>query len=185
MVYKSIYLCSVLLLSGSVPLCDSVLHSVLCPTGRAWVDTGAQWIHGASEKNPAYCLLKQQGLLGDVVTEGGTELVFHSQGHRVSEDLASSVYEAGESIIRQRHSGSAGKNIGDYYAEESLGLLSKWRNSNEQYILNILSLVGKSLLIDIGAPLLSGVALDSWKYYTPMGDDLNIEGWVESWRRSC
>lgn len=146
--------------------------------GKSWVDTGAQWIHGASEKNPAYCLLKQQGLLGDVVTEEGTELMFHSKGHRVSEDLATRVYETGEHIIRQRHSGNPGKNIGDYYAEKSLGLVNKSRSSTEntQDTLNILSLVGKSLLVDIGAPLLSVVSLDSWQYYTHMGEDLNIEG---------
>lgn len=138
------------------------------------MDTGAQWIHGASEKNPAYCLLKQQGLLGDVVTEEGTELMFHSKGHRVSEDLATDVYEKGENIIRKRHSGNPGKNIGDYYAEKSLGLVNK--SETKQDTLNILSLVGKSLLVDIGAPLLSVVSLDSWQYYTPMGEDLNIEG---------
>lgn len=142
------------------------------------MDTGAQWIHGASEKNPAYCLLKQQGLLEDVVTEEDTELVFNSKGQRVNEDLASRVYEAGEGIIRQLHSGNPGKNIGDYYAEKSMDLVNKWRSSGEakQDTLNILSLVGKSMLVDIGAPRLSGVSLDSWQYYTPMGEDLNIEG---------
>lgn len=144
------------------------------------MDTGAQWIHGASEKNPAYCLLKQQGLLGDVVTEEGTELMFHSRGHRVNEDLASCVYEKGEDIIRQRHSGNPGKNIGDYYAEKSKGLVNDSPSSSEE--MNILSLVAKILLIDTGAPLLNGVSLDSWQYYTPMGEDVDVQGWVESWR---
>ncbi|XP_076134099.1 polyamine oxidase (exo-N4-amino) 1 [Alosa pseudoharengus] len=147
--------------------------------GTSWVDTGAQWIHGASEANPVYSLLQQQGLLEDVVTEEGTELVFHSKGHRLSEYLASHVYEAGEGIMRQQHRGNPGKNIGDYYAEKSLGLANNLRSSGEakqEDILNILSLVGKSLLIDIGAPALNNVSLDSWQYYTNMGEDLNIEG---------
>ncbi|KAL2090090.1 hypothetical protein ACEWY4_014778 [Coilia grayii] len=146
--------------------------------GKTWIDTGAQFIHGASEANPVYCLLKQHGLLTDVVIEDGTELMFHSKGHRVSADLANRVYEAGEEIVRQQHRGSPGKNMGDYFAENSLGLVNSWRVSDEEKmdILSILTLVGKSLLIDIGAQALNSVALDSWQYYTNMGDDLNIEG---------
>ena len=146
-------------------------------TGKSWVDTGAQYIHGASEANPVFCLMRQHGLLGDVVTEEGTDLVFHSKGRRISGDLAGRVYEAGEGIIRQPHKGNPGKNIGDYYAEKSLDLAKSWKSSSEDKddVLSILSLVGKSLMIDIGAPALSSVSLDSWQYYTNMGEDLNIE----------
>ncbi|XP_012677005.2 polyamine oxidase (exo-N4-amino) 1 [Clupea harengus] len=146
--------------------------------GKSWVDTGAQYIHGASEANPVFCLMRQHGLLGDVVTEEGTDLVFHSKGRRISGDLAGRVYEAGEGIIRQPHKGNPGKNIGDYYAEKSLDLAKSWKSSSEDKddVLSILSLVGKSLMIDIGAPALSSVSLDSWQYYTNMGEDLDIGG---------
>ncbi|XP_063057768.1 peroxisomal N(1)-acetyl-spermine/spermidine oxidase-like isoform X2 [Engraulis encrasicolus] len=146
--------------------------------GKAWVDTGAQFIHGASEANPVYCLLKQHSLLTDVVSEEGTDLIFHSKGHRVTATSASRIYEAGEGIIEQQHKGNLGKNMGDHYVERSQALVNKWRLSDEAKLnaLNILTLVGKNTLIDIGAPALNSVALDSWEYYTAMGEDLNIEG---------
>ncbi|XP_062413010.1 polyamine oxidase (exo-N4-amino) 1 isoform X1 [Sardina pilchardus] len=146
---------------------------------KSWVDTGAQWIHGATEANPVYSLLRQQGLLQDVVTEEGTELVFHSKGHRVNEDLYNRVCEAGEGIWRHQRRGNPGKNIGDYYAEKSLGLvnnLSIGGEAEQEDIRNILSLVCKSLMIDVGAHALNNVSLDSWQYYTYMGEDLNVEG---------
>ncbi|KAI5610180.1 hypothetical protein C0J50_5533, partial [Silurus asotus] len=141
--------------------------------GNAWVDTGAQYIHGASEKNPVYCLLKKSGLLSQV-PEDGKSLFYRCNGHKVDEDFSKYVYEAGERIIR--YYGNIGKSIGEHFAEKAQELIDMHQADEKMLVQSILSLVGKQFLLDIGASDLHNVSLASWQYYINMGEDLNVEG---------
>ncbi|KAF7695423.1 hypothetical protein HF521_007146 [Silurus meridionalis] len=141
--------------------------------GNAWVDTGAQYVHGASEKNPVYCLLKKSGLLSQV-PEDGKILFYRCNGHKVDEDFSKYVYEAGEKIIR--YYGNIGKSIGEHFAEKAQELIDMHQADEKMLVQSILSLVGKQFLLDIGASDLHNVSLASWQYYINMGEDLNVEG---------
>uniref|UniRef100_A0AAY4EZF9 Amine oxidase domain-containing protein n=1 Tax=Denticeps clupeoides TaxID=299321 RepID=A0AAY4EZF9_9TELE len=128
-------------------------------SGKSWVDTGAQFIHGASDANPVYSLLKQHNLLSELVTEEGSELFLNDKGSKVDTEFANRMYEAGEEIIWRKHEGLIGKSLGEHFAEESQQLIQKWGSPEEEQhkILSILHLVGKN-------------------YFCNMGDDLNVEG---------
>uniref|UniRef100_A0A8B9JGX9 Polyamine oxidase (exo-N4-amino) 1 n=1 Tax=Astyanax mexicanus TaxID=7994 RepID=A0A8B9JGX9_ASTMX len=85
--------------------------------GKVWVDTGAQYIHGASVENPIYCLLNTSGLLSQVPPDEGSTVYYRRDGQRLSEDLADRVYEAGEGIFRQRGNNS-GRSLGEHFKFE-------------------------------------------------------------------
>lgn len=143
--------------------------------GKAWVDTGAQYIHGASEMNPIYCLLKTSGLFSQNPGEGNT-IFYNHNGHQVKEDFAERVFEAGESIIRSRGNNS-GKSLGELYAEKAHGVIEAWKGDEKKSVQSVLALVGKEYLLNIAASDLHEVSVDSWQYYINMGDDLNVEGY--------
>lgn len=153
------------------------IHTILFYIkGNAHVDTGAQYIHGASDKNPVYSLFKNSGLLSQV-PEVGSEVFYNNKGHKVYADVATRVYEAGEGIIRYRGS-STGKSLGEHYAEKTKVVIDSLEDSDSKKITqSVLALVGKDMLIDIGASDLHSVSLDSWQYYTNMGDSLNVPGY--------
>ncbi|XP_028856582.1 polyamine oxidase (exo-N4-amino) 1 [Denticeps clupeoides] len=146
--------------------------------GKSWVDTGAQFIHGASDANPVYSLLKQHNLLSELVTEEGSELFLNDKGSKVDTEFANRMYEAGEEIIWRKHEGLIGKSLGEHFAEESQQLIQKWGSPEEEQhkILSILHLVGKNVAADVGVSDLRAVSLNSWQYFCNMGDDLNVEG---------
>ncbi|XP_072537745.1 polyamine oxidase (exo-N4-amino) 1 isoform X2 [Salminus brasiliensis] len=144
--------------------------------GKAWVDTGAQYIHGASEENPLYCLLRKSGFLSQVPDEGNT-IFYRRDGHKVSEDFAERVYEAGEGILRQRGNNS-GKSLGEHFAEKAQGVIEAWQADEKKSVQSVLALVGKDYLINTAASDLHNVSIDSWQYYVNMGDDLNVEGFM-------
>nr|XP_023677159.1 peroxisomal N(1)-acetyl-spermine/spermidine oxidase-like isoform X1 [Paramormyrops kingsleyae] len=146
--------------------------------GKAWIDTGAQYIHGTSETNPVYCLSKKFGILDNVPKEEGRWSILSEKGSRVDEDFAERVYGAGEMLIRKRYQDHQ-RSIGEHFVEEVQKLTANWEASTEEKRLmdGILSMVGKDLLIDTGASDLKSVSLGSWKYFHADTDgDLNIEG---------
>ncbi|KAJ8408464.1 hypothetical protein AAFF_G00258780 [Aldrovandia affinis] len=146
--------------------------------GKSWIDTGAQYIHGAADTNPVYCLCKKYGLLDDVPTEEGNWTVFSDKGSKIDSEFAECIYEAGEGIIRHRFQGRGERSIGAHFAEKALELVRTGKdNKNAKQEEGILSMVGKDLLVDIGATDLNSVSQDSWKYFSAStGTDLNIEG---------
>uniref|UniRef100_A0A673LV65 Amine oxidase n=1 Tax=Sinocyclocheilus rhinocerous TaxID=307959 RepID=A0A673LV65_9TELE len=146
--------------------------------GNACVDTGAEYIHGASEENPVYCLLKKSGLLNQI-PEMGEEAFYSNKGHKVDANFARYAYGAGESIIRYRGS-NTGKSLGEHYAEKTQGMIDSLQEDNDKRtrMQSIFALVGKDMLIDVGASDLHRISLDSWQYYINMGDSLNIAGFM-------
>lgn len=91
------------------------------------------------------------------------------------------MYEAGEMLIRKRYQDHQ-RSIGEHFVEEAQKLTANWDASTEEKRLidGILTMVGKDLLIDIGASDLKSVSLGSWKYFQRDTDeDLNIEGYSE------
>uniref|UniRef100_A0A673LYA1 Polyamine oxidase (exo-N4-amino) 1 n=1 Tax=Sinocyclocheilus rhinocerous TaxID=307959 RepID=A0A673LYA1_9TELE len=153
--------------------------------GNACVDTGAEYIHGASEENPVYCLLKKSGLLNQI-PEMGEEAFYSNKGHKVDANFARYAYGAGESIIRYRGS-NTGKSLGEHYAEKTQGMIDSLQEDNDKRtrMQSIFALVGKDMLIDVGASDLHRISLDSWQYYINMGDSLNIAGYDGLRRRSA
>lgn len=144
--------------------------------GKACVDTGAQYIHGASEKNPVFCLLKKSGLLNQV-PDMGTEAFYSNKGQKVDANFARRAYEAGEGIIQHRGF-NTGKSLGEHYAEKTQGEIDSLQDKDEKTRMqSVFALVGKDMLIDVGASDLHRVSLDSWQYYTNMGDSLNVAGY--------
>ncbi|XP_076845727.1 polyamine oxidase (exo-N4-amino) 1 isoform X2 [Brachyhypopomus gauderio] len=142
--------------------------------GKGWVDTGAQYIHGASTENPVYRLFKKSALLSQVSEEGKSMFYRHS-GRKVNEDLAERVNEAAERITRLRSSNS-GRSFGEHFAEQAYSVSESWQDEEKKDVQSVLALFGKELLLDTGATDLHKVSLDSWQYYINMGDDLNVEG---------
>ncbi|XP_058639770.1 polyamine oxidase (exo-N4-amino) 1 [Onychostoma macrolepis] len=145
--------------------------------GHVCVDTGAQYIHGTSEKNPVYCLLKKSGLLNQI-PEMGEEAFYSNKGHKVDANFARRAYEAGEGIIRYRGS-NTGKSLGEHYAEKTQDVIDHLQDNDNHLktrMQGILALVGKDMLIDVGASDLHRISLDSWQYYINMGDSLNVAG---------
>lgn len=142
--------------------------------GNVCVDTGAQYIHGASEKNPIYNLFKKSDLLTQV-PEDGSEVFYNNKGHKVDAEGASRVYEAGEGILRHRGS-SSGKSLGEHFAERIKDVIDSVQDIDAKIRTSVLALAGKDMLIDIGASNLHSVSLDSWKYYINMGESINVPG---------
>ncbi|XP_036435080.1 polyamine oxidase (exo-N4-amino) 1 isoform X2 [Colossoma macropomum] len=143
--------------------------------GKAWVDTGAQYIHGSSEENLFYCLLKKYGLLSQVPDEGNTVFYRHN-GSKVETEFAEHVYEAGERIIRDRGNISGGS-LGERFAEKAHAVIEA-SQADKKSVQGVLALVGKDYLLSIAASDLHNVSADSWQYYINMGDDLNVEGFM-------
>ncbi|NP_001107075.1 polyamine oxidase (exo-N4-amino) 1 [Danio rerio] len=143
--------------------------------GNACVDTGAQYIHGTSEKNPVYCLLK--GLLNQL-PEMGEEAFYNNKGHKVNANFARRAYEHGESFIYHRGSGNSGKSLGEHYAVKTQGVIERLQEDEKARMQSVFALVGKDMLIDIGASDLHRISLDSWQYYIDMGDSVNITGFM-------
>ncbi|KAI1891958.1 hypothetical protein AGOR_G00149070 [Albula goreensis] len=146
--------------------------------GKSWIDTGAQIIHGATDKNPVYCLCKTHGFLDEVTKEEGSWAIFNNKGNKVDPEFAEQVYEAGQTIMRQMSYDNIKKSIGAHFAEKTQELLSAHEESpNVEQARGILSMVGKDFLIDIGATDLNDVSQASWKYMPKdIGEDLNIGG---------
>uniref|UniRef100_A0A673KCJ3 Amine oxidase n=1 Tax=Sinocyclocheilus rhinocerous TaxID=307959 RepID=A0A673KCJ3_9TELE len=144
--------------------------------GDVCVDTGAQYIHGASEKNPVYCLLKKSGHLNQI-PEMGKETFYSNKGHKVDANFARCAYEAGEEIIRYRGS-NTGRSLGEHYAEKTQSVIDSLQDDDEKpRMQSVFALVGKDMLIDVGASDLHRISLDSWQYYINMGDSLNVAGY--------
>ncbi|KAA0714219.1 Spermine oxidase [Triplophysa tibetana] len=143
--------------------------------GSACVDTGAQYIHGATDENPVYCLLKNSGLLSQV-SEDGSEKFYNNKRQEVDADVATRVYKIGEDILRY-HGSSTGKSLGEHFAEKTKAVIDSSEDDEMKIRMqNVFALVGKDMLIDIGASDLHSVSLDSWEYYTNMGEDLDVPG---------
>lgn len=146
------------------------------PKGSACVDTGAQYIHGATDKNPVYFLLKKSGLLSQV-PEDGSEKFYNNKGQEVDADLTTRVYEAGERILLH-HGSNTGKSLGEHFAEKTKAVIDSLEDDETKIRMrSVFALVGKDMLIDIGASDLHSVSLDSWEYYTHMGDNLDVPGY--------
>ncbi|XP_066499511.1 polyamine oxidase (exo-N4-amino) 1 isoform X2 [Hoplias malabaricus] len=142
--------------------------------GKSWVDTGAQYIHGASKENPFYCLLRKFEFLNQVHDEGNT-MFYRQHGQKVDDVFAECVYETGERIIRHRGN-SSGSSLGEHFAEKAQCVIEDWNTNNKEHVQSVLALVAKDYLLSIAASDLHCVSKDSWKYYVNMGDDLNVEG---------
>lgn len=92
-------------------------------------------------------------------------------------DVATRVYEAGEGFIRYRGF-STGRSLGEHFAEKTKGVIDSLEdNERKMRMQSVFALVGKDMLIDIGASDLHSVSLDSWQYYVNMGDSLNVPGY--------
>ncbi|KAL7828674.1 hypothetical protein SRHO_G00323080 [Serrasalmus rhombeus] len=144
--------------------------------GKAWVDTGAQYIHGSSEENLFYCLFKKYGFLSQIPDEGNSVFYRHD-GRKVDTEFAQRVYEKGESIIRYRGNNTGGS-LGEHFAEKAHGVIEASQADEKTVVQGVLALVGKDYLLSIAASDLHTVSADSWQYYINMGDDLNVEGFM-------
>ncbi|TRY96025.1 hypothetical protein DNTS_006091 [Danionella cerebrum] len=144
--------------------------------GDKSVDAGAQYIHGASDKNPVFHLLKNSGFL-DQLPDEGNDQYFNDKGLKLDADFSKSAYETGERIIQYYGSGS-GRSLGEHYAEKTQVVIDSIQDTDEQMrTRNVLALVGKDMLVDVGASDLHGISLDSWQYYINMGETVGIPGY--------
>ncbi|XP_077078864.1 polyamine oxidase (exo-N4-amino) 1 isoform X2 [Siphateles boraxobius] len=106
----------------------------------------------------------------------GTEAFYSNKGNKVDANFARRAYEAGEGIIQHRGS-NTGKSLGEHYAEKTQGVIDSLEDKDEKIRMqSVFALVGKDMLIDVGASDLHRISLDSWQYYINMGDSLNVAG---------
>ncbi|XP_030640216.1 polyamine oxidase (exo-N4-amino) 1 [Chanos chanos] len=145
--------------------------------GKSWVDTGAQYIHGASKANPVYCLLKKSGLLDGIPKEEGTVVTYTGTGNKLDPRFAEHLFEEGEAMLKYRGSNSE-KSLGEHLAEQALAFIENWQGDDEEKrkVQRVLVSVGKQTLTSIGATDLNKVSLSSWQYYKNMGEDLDVAG---------
>ncbi|KAL4634903.1 spermine oxidase-like [Arapaima gigas] len=147
--------------------------------GKAWIDTGAQYIHGVVETNPVYCLAKKHGLLDDVLKEEGSWSIFTDKGSKISQKFAENLYTAGEKILEKEIDSCDNNTMGHYFAEEAQKLTDNWNGDTENKNLtsSILGKLGKDLLVTIGASDLNNVSLCSWQHFSDeMKGDMDIGG---------
>lgn len=108
----------------------------------------------------------------------GEEAFYNNKGHKVNANFARRAYEDGESFIRYRGTGNSGKSLGEHYTEKTRGVIDSLQEDDEKARMqSVFALVGKDMLIDIGASDLNKISLDSWQYYIDMGDSVNIAGY--------
>ncbi|KAL6459005.1 hypothetical protein MHYP_G00324770 [Metynnis hypsauchen] len=144
--------------------------------GKAWVDTGAQYIHGSSEENLIYCLFKKYGFLSQIPDEGNS-VFYRRNGRKVNTEFAERVYERGEGILRYRGNDTGGS-LGEHFAQKAHGVIEASQADEKKSVQGVLALVGKDYLLSIAASDLHSVSANSWQYYINMGDDLNVEGFM-------
>jgi len=109
----------------------------------------------------------------------GTETFYSNKEHKVDANFAKRAYEIGEGIIQHRGF-NTGKSLGEHYAEKTQVVIDSLQDEDDKTrTQSVFSLVGKDMLIDVGASDLHRISLDSWQYYINMGDTLNVAGYDE------
>ncbi|XP_048393056.1 peroxisomal N(1)-acetyl-spermine/spermidine oxidase-like isoform X2 [Stegostoma tigrinum] len=157
------------------------------PFGKSLVDEGAQYIHGASMKNPIFQLAKEYGFLQEVYNKSGTEwsLLTNTQ-KQLDPDFAEEMRNLASSILRHAHclaeekGYTQAKSLADVYLEEIKTLLEQWSDEHVELRRQRLALLSMSMkwqCIHLATNSLGDVSvLEYGEYKSIEGDDRNSPG---------
>ncbi|XP_067847375.1 peroxisomal N(1)-acetyl-spermine/spermidine oxidase-like [Heptranchias perlo] len=157
------------------------------PFGKSVVDEGAQYIHGASMKNPIFQLAKEHGLLQQEHNSSDPEWsVFTNTQKQLDPDFTEQMKNLASSILRRAHllaqekGYTQAKSLADVYLEEVKKLLLQWSGENvdlRRQKLGVLSMSMKWQCIHLATNGLGEVSVHEYEEYKSIeGDDRNFQG---------
>uniref|UniRef100_UPI00398EABA8 peroxisomal N(1)-acetyl-spermine/spermidine oxidase-like n=1 Tax=Pristiophorus japonicus TaxID=55135 RepID=UPI00398EABA8 len=152
--------------------------------GKSVVAEGAQYIHGASMKNPIFQLAKEFGLLEQAHNKSGTEWsVFTNTQKELSSDFVKQIrnlfhYILSRAYIQSQEKGfTKAKSIGSAYLEEIKKLITNWTGDStnlRSQKLGFLNMMMKEDCVDMASNDLNGVSLQEYSEYDYIeGGNLN------------
>ncbi|XP_038640472.1 peroxisomal N(1)-acetyl-spermine/spermidine oxidase-like isoform X2 [Scyliorhinus canicula] len=158
-----------------------------CPFGKSVVPEGAQYIHGASMKNPIFQLAKEYDLLQQVYNKSETEWsVFTNTQKQLDLNFTEEMSNLASSILRRAHllaqerGYTQAKSIADVYLEEVKLLLAQWSGDHvdlRRQKLGVLSMSMKWQCIHLATNRLADVSVHEYEEYKNIeGDDRNSPG---------
>ncbi|XP_043554065.1 peroxisomal N(1)-acetyl-spermine/spermidine oxidase-like isoform X2 [Chiloscyllium plagiosum] len=157
------------------------------PFGKSVVDEGAQYIHGASMKNPIFQLAKQNDLLQQVYNKSGTEWsVLTNTQKLLDSDFTEEMRNLASSILRRAHClaeekrYTQAKSLAEVYSEEVKTLLKQWTDDHVELRIQKLALLSMSMkwqCIHLATNSLGDVSVHEYREYKNIeGDDRNSPG---------
>ncbi|XP_078263386.1 peroxisomal N(1)-acetyl-spermine/spermidine oxidase-like [Rhinoraja longicauda] len=158
-----------------------------CLFGKSTVDEGAQYIHGASMKNPIFQLAKEHGLLQETHDRSDPELsVLTDMQKQMDPDVTKEVKNLASSILRRAHLIAQQKqytqanSLADVYLEEVKTLVAQWDGDHtdlRRQKLGLLSMLMKWQCVHLAADSLSEVSVHEYEEYNNIeGHDRNSQG---------
>ncbi|XP_072342019.1 peroxisomal N(1)-acetyl-spermine/spermidine oxidase-like isoform X2 [Scyliorhinus torazame] len=158
-----------------------------CPFGKSVVPEGAQYIHGASMKNPIFQLAKEHNLLKQVYNKSETEWsVLTNTQKQLDLNFTEEMRNLASSILRRAHllaqerGYTQAKSIADVYLEEVKMLLAQWSGDHvdlRRQKLGVLSMSMKWQCIHLATNGLADVSVHEYEEYKNIeGDDRNSPG---------
>ncbi|XP_051880320.1 peroxisomal N(1)-acetyl-spermine/spermidine oxidase-like isoform X2 [Pristis pectinata] len=155
--------------------------------GKSAIDEGAQYIHGASMKNPIFQLAKEHGLLWETHDRSGSELsVLTNMQKQLDPDVIKEVKNLASSILRNAHlladqkGYTQAKSLADVYLEEVKMLLTQWDGDHidlRRQKQGLLSMFMKWQCVHLATDGLSEVSVHEYEEYKNIdGDDRNFQG---------
>lgn len=159
-------------------------------SGKSTVDEGAQYIHGASVKNPIFQLAKEHGLLQETQDRSDPELsVLTNMQKQMDPDVTKEVKNLSSSILRRAHLIAQQKqytqanSLADVYLEEVKTLVAQWDGDHtdlRRQKLGLLSMLMKWQCVHLAAGSLSEVSVHEYEEYNTIEDhDRNSQGLVK------
>uniref|UniRef100_UPI00398F8CF1 peroxisomal N(1)-acetyl-spermine/spermidine oxidase-like n=1 Tax=Pristiophorus japonicus TaxID=55135 RepID=UPI00398F8CF1 len=155
--------------------------------GKSVVDEGAQYIHGASMKNPIFQLAKEHGLLEQAHNKSGTEWAVFTNTHKQLDlDFTEQIRNLATSILKRAHllaqekGYTQAKSIADIFLGEVKILLAQWRGDHvdqRRQKLGVLSMFMKWQCVHLATNGLGEVSVHEYEEYKNIeGDDRNSQG---------
>ncbi|XP_062927555.1 peroxisomal N(1)-acetyl-spermine/spermidine oxidase-like isoform X2 [Mobula hypostoma] len=148
--------------------------------GKSTIDEGAQYIHGASTKNPVYQLAKEHDLLQETHDRSGPELlVLTNMQKQLDPDIVKEVKNLARNILQNAHllahqrGYAQAKSLADVYLEEVKMLLTQWVGDHtdlRRQKQGFLSMLMKLQCAHLAAASLGEVSVHEYEEYK------NIEG---------
>ncbi|XP_078419485.1 peroxisomal N(1)-acetyl-spermine/spermidine oxidase-like isoform X2 [Cetorhinus maximus] len=152
--------------------------------GKSVVDEGAQYIHGASMKNPIYRLAKEHGLLQQAYNRSGakwsvftnTQKQLDPDFYEEMENLATFLWRAAH-LQSQEKGYTQAKSLGHVYLEEIKELIRNWTDDSpnlRSQKLGSLNMIMKDQCVSFSSQDLNDVSLQEINEYGFIeGGDLN------------
>ncbi|XP_067894269.1 peroxisomal N(1)-acetyl-spermine/spermidine oxidase-like [Heterodontus francisci] len=150
-----------------------------CLFGKSMVDEGAQYIHGASMKNPIFQLAKEHGLLQQTYNSSTEWSVLTNTQKQLNPDFTEEMRNLASSILRrarllaQEKGYTQAKSLADVYLEEVKVLLIQWSGDHvdlRRQKLGMLNMSLKLQCIHLATNGLGDVSVHEYEEYK------NIEG---------